>query len=380
MTFQEIELRMAELQSEIEKDDADLDAIETELNDLKEKREQLKIRVEKREALIKEAMQSNDIVESNIEERKEEQSTMEMNKADIYRIAWLKRAKGDPLTEIEQRTYDNEINLGDAAGAIPEFTQNEIIRKIKQLAPLLNEITLLSVPGNVKLAVEGTIADGALHTENAAITAASDTLTSVSLTGYEMVKLIRISHAVKTMSIGAFESWIVDQLSEALARIIEHYLIKGTGDSQPKGIDTLTFTNDSNAVQWAANSKPSAAELIELVSYLKGGYHRNAKWLINHSTFWNHVFALRDDAKFPIVREDGDGWRLLGRPVLFSDYVTDNDIFFGDFRKAYANLGEQVRVESERNLQYNSFDYLGSALFDCDYPLAEAFVKGAAAL
>jgi HK97 family phage major capsid protein len=101
---------------------------------------------------------------------------------------------------------------------------------------------------------------------------------------------------------------------------------------------------------------------------------------MSHSTFWNHIFSLRDDSKFPIVREDGDGWRLLGRPVLFSDYVTDNDIYFGDFKKMVANLGERVQIESERNLQYNAYDYLGSALFDSDIALAEAFVKGAAAL
>lgn len=379
MTLKEINERMIELRSALDAEDADLDAIETEIKELTEKRAEVETKIEKREALIKEAMTTNEVVEAPIVERKEERK-MEVNQKELYRTAWLKLAKGDKLNEVEQRTYDNEINLGDAAAAIPEFTQNEIIRKIKQLAPLLSEVTLSSVSGNVKFAVEGTVADGAMHTENAAITPATDTLVSVSLTGYEMVKLIRISHAVKSMSVGAFETWIVDQLSEAIARIIEYYMIKGNGNDAPKGVDALTYVNDTNGVQWAANSKPTAAELIELVSYLKGGYHRNAKFLMNHSTFWNHVFALRDDSKFPIVREDGDGWRLLGRPVLFSDYVTDNDIFFGDFKKMYANLGEQVNIESQRNIQYNAFDYLGSALFDCDIAVEEAFVKGAAAL
>ena len=86
-----------------------------------------------------------------------------MNNAELYRTAWLKLNKGDKLDEAEQRAY--EMDLSDAAAAVPEETQNAVIRKIKQLAPLLSEVTLLSVRGNVKFAVEGTIADGALHAE-----------------------------------------------------------------------------------------------------------------------------------------------------------------------------------------------------------------------
>ncbi len=383
MNFAEIKQRKLEIKELVQTKSEEIDAevLNNEWDELEERESKLNAIVEKREALEKRALETNEVVEEmKPEERKEETEKMEINKAEEYRSAWLKVAKGDKLNETEQRTYDNEINLGDAAAAIPEITQNAIIRKIKLLAPLLDEVTLLSVAGNVKFAVEGTVGDGALHTENAAITPATDSLVTVSLTGYEMVKLIRISAAVKTMSVGAFENWIVDQLSEAIARIIEYYMIKGDGTDEPKGVDALTYVDETNGVQWAANNKPTAAELIELVGYLKGGYHKNAKFLINHSTFWNHIYSLRDDSKFPIVQQDGEGWRLLGRPVLFSDYVTDDDIFFGDFKKVVANLGERVQIESQRNVQYNSFDYLGSALFDCDIALEEAFVKGAAAL
>ena len=376
MTLKEINERMTELRSLIDEENSDLDAIEKEIKELNETRSALEEKAEKREALINEALVTNVVVEEPQEERNEEK--IQMNNAELYRTAWLKLNKGDKLDEAEQRAY--EMDLSDAAAAVPEETQNAVIRKIKQLAPLLSEVNLLSVRGNVKFAVEGTIADGALHAENTLVNPSADTLATVSLTGYEMAKLIRISSAVKTMSVGAFENWIVDQLAEAIARIIEHYMIKGDGNDEPKGVDALTYVDGTNGVAWAANSKPTAAELIKLVAYLKGGYHKNAKWLINHSTFWNHIYALRDDSKFPIVQQDGEGYRLLGRPVLFSDYVTDNDIFFGDFKKIVANLGEEVTVENERNLQYNGYDYLGSALFDCDIAVEEAFVKGAATL
>ena len=51
---------------------------------------------------------------------------------------------------------------------------------------MLNEVTLLQVKGAVKFVVEGTNNDAAIHTENAAITPAADTLTTVTLSGYEL--------------------------------------------------------------------------------------------------------------------------------------------------------------------------------------------------
>ena len=53
---------------------------------------------------------------------------------------------------------------------------------------MLNEVTLLHVKGAVKFAIEDTNNAAAIHTENASITAAADTLTTVSLSGYEIVK------------------------------------------------------------------------------------------------------------------------------------------------------------------------------------------------
>lgn len=121
-----------------------------------------------------------------------------------------------PLNDAEKRAFSNASDAG--AEVIPTQTANEIISKVKTLAPMLNEVTLLHVKGAVKFAIEGTNNAAAIHTENASITAAADTLTTVSLSGYEIVKLVQISDTVMTMSITAFESWIVNMLAEAIAR------------------------------------------------------------------------------------------------------------------------------------------------------------------
>lgn len=105
-----------------------------------------------------------------------------------------------------------------------------------EVAPILERCRIFHVPGNMKFAVEGTNDDAALHTENAAITPAGDSLTSVNLTGYEIVKLVKASRACSEMALSAFESYVVEIIAESIARKIENYIFTGTGSNQPGGV------------------------------------------------------------------------------------------------------------------------------------------------
>lgn len=385
MTLKEINERMIELRSLIDTDDADLDAIEKEIKELNETRSTLEEKIEKREALLKEAMLTNEVVEEpQPEPRKEERKMDEKLTAEnvlespVYRSAWLKTQMGRELNEEEKRS----IAVANIAGAVPTSTQADIVKKMREIAPLMNEIKMLFVPGKVTLAVEGTNNAAALHTENALIDAAADTLVSVSLDGFELAKLVRISESAATMSIPAYEQFLVEILAENIAVLIEEYIIYGTGDSQPKGINyAATWTDGTNGVDWAS-TKPTYAEIVELAGYLKGGYYRNAKWLMNHKTFFNDVQAIRDDSKLPLVREGANGeYFILGKPVVFSDYVKDGEMFLGDLKRVVGNLQKmEVRKSLESGFAYGAIDYRGLAIFDCDISVAEAFVKGEATL
>lgn len=377
--FAEIKDRKTEIRSLLEGDDVNLEEIEKELDGLETEEKELRAKTEMAEKLKTEP-EVRTIPKPEDGEKKMEQFEMRMNNPETqeYRDVWLKRLMGKPLDEVEQRS----IAATNVDGAVPTMTSERIFNKIREVAPLLNEVTLLNVAGNVNFAVEGTNNDAALHTENAELTAQADTLVTVSLAGYEIAKLVRISATVKTMTINAFEGWLSDLLAENIATVIENYMINGTGSSQPKGVDyAQSWVDTNNAVDWAAAS-PTAAELAEQVAYLKGGYYRKAKWLMNHKTFWLRVQAIRDDAKAPLVKEMGGKYYILGKEVLFSDYVDDDDIFIGDFSKLVANLAQQVTVaQSEHSgFAHNAIDFRGTAIFDCDIAVGEAFVKSAPTL
>lgn len=359
------ELNLEEIQTELDK----LEAEETELRSKKEMAEKIEMLPETRK--IEKPMEV-DNMDTTFETRMNNIATQE------YRDIWLKRMLGKPMNEVEQRS----IAATDVAGTIPEMTSDRIFNKIREIAPLLNEVTLLQVAGNVQFAVEGVNNAAGLHTENAELTAQEDTLVTVKLGGFEIAKLVRISQTVKTMSINAFEAWLVELLAENIATAIENLLINGTGSSQPKGVEYAgTWVDDTNAVDWNAAS-PTYAELTKTMGLLKGGYARKAKWLMNHKTFWTNVQAIRDDGKAPIVKEMNGKYYILGKEVLFSDYVNDSVIYLGDFKKMVANLSQGMTVAASEHsgFVHNAVDYRGTAIFDCTVAVGEAFVKSAASL
>lgn len=379
MRIKEIEARLAAIKQEIEQRGdamtaAEIDALEQETTQLTEERAGLIAAAEKRNGILDNIAKGAGIVSRSFQQNNGENNTPDDPfGTPEYRSAWLKNIRRLPLNDAEKRAFSNASGAG--AEVIPTQTANEIISKVKTLAPMLNEVTLLHVKGAVKFAIEDTNNAAAIHTENASITAAADTLTTVSLSGYEIVKLVQISDTVMTMSITAFESWIVNMLAEAIARKVEDLLINGTGSSQPKGIDNANTWGETNSVTVAKMGALTAANVQTLIGLLPSGYDRNGKFVMNKKTLFTDFMPLQDNSKNHIVTVQNNAYFVYGYPVLLSDYVADHEAFLGDFKKVCANLAENIGVKSAYDIDTNSYKYSGIAIFDCAPAIGEAIVK-----
>ena len=376
----EIEARLAQIRNDLETRGESMTAeevgnLETEVRTLTEELNGLRAAAERRSALLGQIASGEGTTTRNFPEagaQTAEQNT-DPTASPEFRTAWLKRIRGIALTDAEQRAYSSAQNYG--AEVIPQQTADQIITKMKKLAPMLGEITLLHVKGTVKFAVEGTNNAAAIHAENASITPAADTLAEVTLAGFEIIKLVQISDTVMTMSISAFEEWITDMLAESLARKCEDLIINGSGSSQPKGIEKANTWGATNSVTVAAASSLTAANVQALIGLLNAGYDRNAKFVMNKKTLFTQFMPLQDVSKYAIVTVQGGNYFVYGYPVLLSDYVADNVAYLGDFRKVVGNLAEQINVKSAYDINTNSYKYSGIAIFDCKPALGEAIVK-----
>lgn len=362
----EIKARRAELRSQLESNDqVDLDAIEKELRELDEEYTNLEKRQQTINGINDGTVPAN-VVTNPVAAR----SADNFDQDKEYRSAWLKSLMGKPLTANEQRAYSTGAN--SALPAIPESTANEIIKKMYEVAPILQRCKIFHVPGNFKFAVEGTNSDAALHTENGSITAASDSLGSVSLTGYEIVKLVKASRAAINMTINAFEAYIVEIIAEAIARKIENYIFVGTGSSQPGGVaqggkgSGGAYANGTDQVSVAAAATVAEADVINLYGMLASGYERNAVWAMSKVTFFAYFYPLMNKSKNNLIEFANGKYYIMGCEVYFTGSLGKGVAYLGDFAYIVGNYSQDISVvKSEHSgLATNSVDYLGACVFD----------------
>lgn len=374
--LKEIEERLSAIKIEIDTDGADLDALENEITTLTEERKSINEKIEKRQQLVDSIVNlpEENIIKNFKEERKLEVKTY-LNGSEEYRIAYLKNLQGAKLDEIEQRA------LTGGSTALPQQTANIVIDKLVDMVPLLNEIELFRVDGNVNFMVN-TVAPGAkLEAAGGAVTESNATLVEVSLGGYNMNAFLSIGADLASMAVSAFEDWLVRKLTEAIAYKIEYYIINGDGNSAPKGIEKYATwdVSDGTAVDWTGGQNGAAlavADLDSAIGLLPAAYDKESKFLMSKKTFYTNIINLTDTNNLPVVQREGNKFIVRGFEVVFSDQVAANVIYFGSFKRGMAgNLGVDIKVEKQRNLRYNSYDFLGWGVFDCKPAQTGCIVK-----
>lgn len=394
-TLAQIDARLAEIRTALQNPETtDLDTLQNEMNQLLQERAQRIAEAEQRRSMLEAIANgtaqgitppANPLAPPD--GRNEPHEERDVLATPEYRTAFLRSLMGLPLSDTERAAMDEAeqraalTSASSSAGAaIPTQTQNEIIRRLQSVAPIIGEITLFNIPGNVTIAVESaTTTDGTYHAEGADTSESADKLVEVNLTGFEAIKVLSISAKVKYMSINAFEAWLIDNLTDGIAYLIENWIVNGTGSNQATGIEkAATWTAATNKVKCAA-ATPTYAEVCSLISLLPGTYDRNAKFIMSKKTLWQKFMPIRDDAKAPIVKGEGAGqYFIMGYPVMLTDKAaTLGDAYFGDLKTYYGNFAESITVDKSEHSSFrkNLTDYRGSAIFDGKPTVSDAFVK-----
>lgn len=295
-----------------------------------------------------------------------------------YRELFLKNLMGKPFNEVEKREYET---LGTGLAVVPTATSEKIFDAMTRIAPMLNEITLMRVAGGLRFAVQGARAAAAVHVQNAATGLAADTLTTITLGGFEFIKVLSISASMSTMAVGAFENWLVKILAEDLAVIIDNEIINtanttgGIVDGPGGG-----WVNGTNQITYVPAVGLTHANVMSLIALLPAAYEPNAKFLMNKATFWTQFMGMEDANGNPLLSPDlaAPGKYLIrGFPVLIDDNVAANEAYFGDFTKVVGNLSQDIKIDksAEAGFLNNSIYFRGTAIFDCDVADPAAIVK-----
>lgn len=294
-----------------------------------------------------------------------------MDRADIlataeYRSAFLKTMQGRELNDVEKRSITSAVASGGAA--IPTQTLNVILGVFQEQKGVLDLVTTFNIPELLSIPKENVTTDASWIQEDADSVVGDDSLTSITLSAYKLLRTIKITAKVAVMAVDAFENWIAETMGKKMRAALDKAVFSGSGSNQPTGLETLTW-NANNSVSIAKAGSITYDNIVDLEALIDENYVGDAVWVLNRKTL-AEILKIKDDNKEPIFKrivEDGFQGYILGRPVRLDRNVKDGEAYIGDFRSAYIYnfaKGIEFSTSKEAGFMSGSDVYRGLALVD----------------
>ena len=361
--MKEIEARLAEIRTAVEMPDADLDALETESRNLTAEYERLQAQeeeTERRNAILQRAAERGRVTRRfGAPETDGTENRTYAADSPEYRSAWLRNLQGRELNA-EERTAVT------ASSAIPTQTMNMIVGRLK-LNPLLNAIDMMHIPGNISIPVAGTVNAASWVAMGTASTDSADSITSISLAAYKLIKTVEITADVQAMAIDAFESWLTANLANQIDVALDAAVLKGTGSSQATGINTTIADATGTFTKAAMKYK----DLMTIIAALPTEYVNNATFVMSRKVFYGEVLGMETTSGDKVVVADAQApgkFNILGFP---------DTVFFGDLKEYKMNFAKDPEVKRDDSVGFRTGTsvYRAMALVDGKLADTKAIVK-----
>ena len=375
MRIEDIEKRMSEIEVEKTNPEADLEALTEEVRALKEQKNKL---LTDAEARLKEL---NDIATGEVEtetiktfEEERKMDKIYTIESPEYRSGFLKTMLDKELTEEERSAVSYVATTGDtthgAAYVLPREMLNQIWDLIDDQHSILGDITMYRTGTILEIAKRTSISQGdaASVNENAANDDEINEFAKVTLTGKDFSKHVDISYAMAAMSIEAFESFLVAEISERMGAALANDVIATINS----GYDT-----DHNAVSTATALKMAYADIAGALATLKNAKGQCTVYA-SHATIYKYLVGMVDTTGRPIFQPNaqaGAEGYLVGCPVKVEDGITGDVLLIGYPAQVVGNMIQDIMVESDKNIKKHVITYAGYARFECVLMAPAAFAK-----
>lgn len=255
------------------------------------------------------------------------------------------RAEGDtPAAAPADSNWTPAAN----GAVIPSSIANKIIEQVKNISPIYAMSSKYNVRGTLSIPyydeTDGTITVG-YQEEFSEITATSGKLKSISLSGFLVGALTKVSRSLMNNAQFDILSYVIGKLAEAVALWIDNEVINGT----PGKIAGLSSAK--NVLTSASANGVSVDELIDLQDSVPDVFQPNCIWVMSRK-MRSAIRKLKDGDGNLLLNKDATskwGYTLLGKPVYISDAIVMEKgkpaIYYGDFSGLAVKMTENVNIE-----------------------------------
>lgn len=278
--------------------------------------------------------------------------TNEIGATDIYNSIEYRNAFMNNVlngTSIPGRFINADANTktSDVGSVIPTTILEKIIEKLESTGMILPLVTRTAYKGGMAIPTSSVKPVATWTAESSGSAKQKKTTGNIVFSYYKLRCAVSVSFEVSVVTLGVFETTIINNIAEAMTKALEQSIITGTGSGQPKGILTETVAAGQN-VDIAKADDPSYKTLVDAEAVLPLAYESDAVWCMTKKTFMSFI-GMVDTNKQPIARVNyginGKPERsLLGRTVVLNDYMT--------------SLGATITKDTVMAFLFNFKDYV----------------------
>ena len=259
------------------------------------------------------------------EEMKNKMENKEMKKDATLEEREVKEFANYIRATVENRADASNLTKSDNGAIIPQTIANKIIDKLKQISPVYARATKYKAKGTLVIPKVDDSTDDitvGYQTEFTDMLSHSNKFSSISLTGYLIGALTKISKSLLNNSDFDLVNFVINRMAEKFKAFYEGELINGT-TSKINGI-VGSYDTTNMKVTLAQKSTITSDELIDIQEKVIDDYQGNACWIMEKSTR-TAIRKLKDgQGNYLLNQIFGKDWdyELLGKPVFCSEKLS----------------------------------------------------------
>ena len=292
-----------------------------------------------------------------------------------YRKAFMEFAKTGRVTpELRngEQPTDAFAGVEDLKAVVPTTILNEIVRELKVRGQVFNRVRKLSIKGGVQVPILSLKPEAKWVGESSDVRQKVQAKTSVTFSYHGLEVKVATSLVADTVTLDSFESTLRDLIVEAMVEALDKAIISGDGDGKPLGIvkddrvpeDNVVTLSPSEITKWDVWKKKVFAKMPL-------AYKAGAAFYMANGTFEGYIDGMVDQNGQPVGRvnygiADGPQERFGGKEVILveDDVIANYDDANGpdgsdpgDVIAIYANLNNYVINSNMQLALFRYFDH-----------------------
>ena len=276
--------------------------------------------------------------------------------------------------KIPQEFRSDEVTATTDIGAlVPSVTLNKIIEKLEAYGMILPLVTRTAYKTGLSIPTSNVKPEATWVAEGAGSDKQKKTLSgTITFSHFKLRCAVAVTLEIENMAYSAFETTLVNNVVEAMAKALEKAIISGTGVGQPTGI----LKEDAKGTKIEV-SKIDYKTLVNAEAELPMEYESGAVWCMTKKTFMAFI-GMTDTNGQPIARVNygfaGKAERsLLGRTVVLTNYLDNysdtleaNKVFAFLYNFSDYTLNTNFQVGMKTYEDNDTDDIIRKSIMVCD--------------